>query len=70
MKCLNEGVAGEDREIASKQIDLGTVMGIGFPPFRGGVLYYANKRGLDGIRAELEKLHDKLGSRYAPWGSY
>lgn len=67
MKCLNEGVAGNDREIAAKQIDLGTVMGIGFPPFRGGVLYYADKRGLDDVRAELDKLHGKFGSRYAPF---
>lgn len=67
MKCLNEGVAGDDRELAKKQIDLGTVMGIGFPPFRGGVIYYAEKTGLEGIRAKLESLAREHGARYAPF---
>lgn len=67
MKCLNEGVAGDDRELAKKQIDLGTVMGIGFPPFRGGVIYYAEKTGLEGIRAKLEALAREHGARYAPF---
>lgn len=67
MKCLNEGVAGDDRELAKKQIDLGTVMGIGFPPFRGGVIYYAEKLGLEDIRAKLTTLASKHGARYAPF---
>ena len=67
MKCLNEGVAGSDRELAKKQIDLGTVMGIGFPPFRGGVLYYAERRGLSAIQATLTGLRDSLGVRYQPF---
>jgi 3-hydroxyacyl-CoA dehydrogenase/enoyl-CoA hydratase/3-hydroxybutyryl-CoA epimerase len=67
MKCLNQGVAGSDKTLAEKQIDLGTVMGIGFPPFRGGVLYYAKRRGLEQIHADLERLHQAHGVRYAPW---
>lgn len=67
MKCLNQGVAGSDPILAEKQIDLGTVMGIGFPPFRGGVLYYAKMRGLENIHAELGRLHQAHGVRYAPW---
>jgi 3-hydroxyacyl-CoA dehydrogenase/enoyl-CoA hydratase/3-hydroxybutyryl-CoA epimerase len=68
MKCLNEGVAGTDRELAMKQIDLGTVMGIGFPPFRGGVLYYAEREGLPVIQDKLRGLHTAFGSRYQPFG--
>ena len=64
MKCLNEGVAGSEREAAIKQIDLGTVMGIGFPPFRGGVLYFAQQAGLDSIRARLISFAALYGSRY------
>ena len=64
MKCLNEGVAGSEREAAIKQIDLGTVMGIGFPPFRGGVLYFAQQAGLDSIRARLTSFAALYGSRY------
>ena len=67
MKCLNDGVAGDDRELAKKQIDLGTVMGIGFPPFRGGVIYYAEKEGLDTIRERLVKLEQEYGARYKPF---
>jgi 3-hydroxyacyl-CoA dehydrogenase/enoyl-CoA hydratase/3-hydroxybutyryl-CoA epimerase len=67
MKCLNEGVAGEDRELAKKQIDLGTVMGIGFPPFRGGVIYYAERAGLDSIRERLVKFEGEYGVRYRPF---
>jgi 3-hydroxyacyl-CoA dehydrogenase/enoyl-CoA hydratase/3-hydroxybutyryl-CoA epimerase len=67
MKCLHENVAGEDKELAKKQIDLGTVMGIGFPPFRGGVLYYAEQRGLDAIRGRLVDFEGRYGSRYTPF---
>jgi 3-hydroxyacyl-CoA dehydrogenase/enoyl-CoA hydratase/3-hydroxybutyryl-CoA epimerase len=64
MKCLNQGVAGSDHELAKKQIDLGTVMGIGFPPFHGGVLYYAEQTGLSHIREKLQEFHRKYGARY------
>jgi 3-hydroxyacyl-CoA dehydrogenase/enoyl-CoA hydratase/3-hydroxybutyryl-CoA epimerase len=67
MKCLNEGVAGDDRELAKKQIDLGTVMGIGFPPFLGGVLYYAEKEGLEKIRQKLTEFESQYGLRYSPF---
>jgi 3-hydroxyacyl-CoA dehydrogenase/enoyl-CoA hydratase/3-hydroxybutyryl-CoA epimerase len=67
MKCLNQGVAGKDLTLAEKQIDLGTVMGIGFPPFRGGVLYYARKRGMEAIHTELTQLNKTFGQRYEPW---
>jgi 3-hydroxyacyl-CoA dehydrogenase/enoyl-CoA hydratase/3-hydroxybutyryl-CoA epimerase len=67
MKCLNEGVAGDDREFAKKQIDLGTVMGIGFPPFRGGVIYHAEREGLEAIRERLVALEAEYGTRYKPF---
>jgi 3-hydroxyacyl-CoA dehydrogenase/enoyl-CoA hydratase/3-hydroxybutyryl-CoA epimerase len=67
MKCLNEGVAGDNKELAKKQIDLGTVMGIGFPPFRGGVIYHAEKEGLDSIRERLVRLEAEYGIRYRPF---
>lgn len=63
-KCLEEGVAGSDHDHASRQIDLGTVMGIGFPPFRGGVMYYAKKRGLSEIRDRLGEFERRYGRRY------
>jgi 3-hydroxyacyl-CoA dehydrogenase/enoyl-CoA hydratase/3-hydroxybutyryl-CoA epimerase len=67
MKCLRENVAGADRELAKKQIDLGTVMGIGFPPHKGGVLYFAERTGFDVISDKLREFHSAYGSRYAPF---
>jgi len=67
LKCLAEGVAGDDHDAAKKQIDLGTVMGIGFPAFRGGVIYYAEKHGLDQARQKLSTLYGQFGLRYQPF---
>jgi 3-hydroxyacyl-CoA dehydrogenase/enoyl-CoA hydratase/3-hydroxybutyryl-CoA epimerase len=53
--------------MAEKQVDLGTVMGIGFPPFRGGVLYHAKRVGFEQIRAKLKRLQAAHGVRYQPW---
>lgn len=64
-KCLEEGVAGQDHDHAARQIDLGTVMGIGFPPFLGGVMYYAKNRGLNEIREKLAEFEKRYGQRYA-----
>jgi 3-hydroxyacyl-CoA dehydrogenase/enoyl-CoA hydratase/3-hydroxybutyryl-CoA epimerase len=62
--CLDEGVAGEPGPEAAAQVNLGTVMGIGFPPFRGGVLYFADAVGLPTILENLQKLEKDFGSRY------
>lgn len=70
MKCLHEGVAGDDLAQAEKQIDLGMVMGIGFPPFRGGILYYAKRLGMDHIKNRLSLLSAEHGIRYTPWETY
>ena len=42
-------------------------MGIGFPPFRGGVIYYAEQLGLDGIKERLKEFSATYGIRYAPF---
>lgn len=48
------------------QIDLGMIFGTGFPPFRGGLLRYADAVGLDNIVKELERLAAAQGSRFKP----
>jgi 3-hydroxyacyl-CoA dehydrogenase / enoyl-CoA hydratase / 3-hydroxybutyryl-CoA epimerase len=55
-KCLEEGVAGVKSQEAIGQIDLGTVMGMGFPPYKGGALFYAKSLGTE----ELQKRFDKF----------
>jgi 3-hydroxyacyl-CoA dehydrogenase / enoyl-CoA hydratase / 3-hydroxybutyryl-CoA epimerase len=47
-------------------VDLAMIMGTGFPPFRGGLLRYADARGLDTIVARLEALATRHGERFAP----
>lgn len=66
IRCLDEGVAGVPGSEAAGQIDLGTVMGIGFAPFRGGVLHYAESLGAREILGRIEALAAKLGARFAP----
>mgnify|MGYP001222900815 CR=1 FL=1 len=66
VRCLDEGVAGTPGKEAAQQIDLGTVMGIGFPPFRGGLLHYANIIGVDYIYKKLLSLQQTYGERYKP----
>jgi len=62
-RVLEEGlVAGE------ADVDAATVLGAGFPDFRGGVVRYARDLGLDAVRAELEALTQQCGPRYEPRG--
>lgn len=62
--CLDEGVAGVPGEGAANQIDLATVMGMGFPPFRGGLIAYAEKLGAKEILQTLEHLKGQCGDRF------
>jgi 3-hydroxyacyl-CoA dehydrogenase/enoyl-CoA hydratase/3-hydroxybutyryl-CoA epimerase len=40
------------------------IMGTGFPPFRGGLLRYADSLGLPYILARLDELSTKIGARF------
>ena len=66
VRCFDEGVAGIPSREAANQVDLGSVMGFGFPPFRGGVLYYAETLGAKQVFQTLESLHQKYGERFSP----
>ncbi len=49
------------------EIDLGLIFGIGFPPFRGGLLRYADSEGLDKILAALNNFSETVDKeRYRP----
>ena len=57
----------EDGIVASAaDVDLGMVMGTGFPPFRGGLLRYADDRGLVEVLAVVEGFASEVGSRFQP----
>jgi 3-hydroxyacyl-CoA dehydrogenase/enoyl-CoA hydratase/3-hydroxybutyryl-CoA epimerase len=48
------------------QVDLGVIFGLGFPPFRGGLLRWADSIGLAKIEAELGRLAQVHGNRFQP----
>lgn len=48
------------------ELDLAMIMGTGFPPFRGGLLKWADTLGSKYIVAELEVYASKLGKRFKP----
>lgn len=51
----------------AQTVDLGLIFGIGFPPFRGGLLRYADSEGLDRIQDSLLKFADSVDKdRYTP----
>ncbi|QDK41657.1 fatty oxidation complex subunit alpha [Bacteriovorax stolpii] len=48
-------------------VDLGLIFGIGFPPFRGGLLRYADSEGLDKILGALKNFSETVDrERYTP----
>jgi len=60
-RCLEEGVVA-----SAAEVDLGMIMGTGFPPFRGGLLRYADSLGARTIVDRLKKYEAKFGARFAP----
>jgi len=66
IRALDEGVAGLPGDGAAGQIDLGTTMGIGFPPYRGGVIWYAESIGTRALNQKLQAMHKVLGARFEP----
>ena len=59
-KCLEENVVKNAR-----YLDMAMIMGAGFPAFRGGVLRYADKLGLQNIVKKLQNFEKKYGERFA-----
>jgi 3-hydroxyacyl-CoA dehydrogenase/enoyl-CoA hydratase/3-hydroxybutyryl-CoA epimerase/3-hydroxyacyl-CoA dehydrogenase/enoyl-CoA hydratase/3-hydroxybutyryl-CoA epimerase/enoyl-CoA isomerase len=59
-RALQEGIARDVRDI-----DLGMIFGLGFPPFRGGLLFWADTLGAAKI-VEMLKPWEALGKRFQP----
>lgn len=61
-RCLEEGVVSEPADI-----DAGMIFGTGFPPFRGGLLRYADHVGVDRVAGDLEWFASELkDDRFQP----
>jgi 3-hydroxyacyl-CoA dehydrogenase / enoyl-CoA hydratase / 3-hydroxybutyryl-CoA epimerase len=60
-RCLDDGLVA-----SADDLDLGLVMGIGFPPFTGGITRFALAEGLSSIVAKLDELARVHGTRFRP----
>ncbi|MER7008864.1 3-hydroxyacyl-CoA dehydrogenase NAD-binding domain-containing protein [Dactylosporangium sp. NPDC000555] len=63
VKCLDEGVL-----TTVADANVGSILGIGFPGWTGGVLQYINQYdgGLPGFIARARELADRYGDRFTP----
>jgi 3-hydroxyacyl-CoA dehydrogenase/enoyl-CoA hydratase/3-hydroxybutyryl-CoA epimerase len=59
--CLEDGVVARPEDI-----ELGTLLGMRFPSFRGGLLRYADQHGIGRIVDELEVLTASRGAKRQP----
>jgi 3-hydroxyacyl-CoA dehydrogenase/enoyl-CoA hydratase/3-hydroxybutyryl-CoA epimerase/3-hydroxyacyl-CoA dehydrogenase/enoyl-CoA hydratase/3-hydroxybutyryl-CoA epimerase/enoyl-CoA isomerase len=57
---LSEGIVREPGDV-----DMGLILGIGFPAFRGGILRWADSLGLATVLERLKK-YEQLGPRFRP----
>jgi 3-hydroxyacyl-CoA dehydrogenase/enoyl-CoA hydratase/3-hydroxybutyryl-CoA epimerase len=63
VKCLDEGVL-----LSVAEANIGSILGIGYPGWTGGVLQYINQYegGLPGFTARARELADRYGARFTP----
>jgi 3-hydroxyacyl-CoA dehydrogenase/enoyl-CoA hydratase/3-hydroxybutyryl-CoA epimerase len=63
VKCFDEGVL-----TSVPDANIGSIMGIGFPPWTGGVVQYVNgyEGGPAGFVARARELAERYGSRFEP----
>jgi 3-hydroxyacyl-CoA dehydrogenase/enoyl-CoA hydratase/3-hydroxybutyryl-CoA epimerase/3-hydroxyacyl-CoA dehydrogenase/enoyl-CoA hydratase/3-hydroxybutyryl-CoA epimerase/enoyl-CoA isomerase len=59
-RVLTEGIVAEPGDV-----DLGLLLGINFPAFRGGLLRWADSLGLDRVLEKLKR-YEALGPRFHP----
>jgi 3-hydroxyacyl-CoA dehydrogenase/enoyl-CoA hydratase/carnithine racemase len=58
---MEEGICDRPQDM-----DLAMIFGTGFPPYRGGILRYADKWGLKNVYDKLVELEKQYGPRFAP----
>jgi 3-hydroxyacyl-CoA dehydrogenase/enoyl-CoA hydratase/3-hydroxybutyryl-CoA epimerase len=60
-RALEDGISA-----SAGEVDLAMIMGTGFPPFRGGLLRFADELGVPAILERLKHIEGKVGPRFAP----
>jgi 3-hydroxyacyl-CoA dehydrogenase/enoyl-CoA hydratase/3-hydroxybutyryl-CoA epimerase len=63
IRCYDEEVAGAKSPDALGQIDLASVMGFGFPAFRGGIMHFTKTVGFKNVLNKIDSLKSK-GPRF------
>ena len=61
VSCLHDGVVAD-----ADLLDAGVIFGTGFAPFRGGPITYIRSVGAAPLKARLEQLAMRYGSRFTP----
>src|SRR5262249_15006708 len=59
-RVLEEGIVREPADV-----DMGLILGIGFPPFKGGILRWCDSQGAGAVVERLAR-YAPLGKRYQP----
>src|SRR4029077_1287591 len=62
-RLLEDGIVREPADV-----DMGLILGIGFPPFRGGILRWCDTEGPANVLDRLAK-YSALGKRFEPTSS-
>jgi 3-hydroxyacyl-CoA dehydrogenase / enoyl-CoA hydratase / 3-hydroxybutyryl-CoA epimerase len=57
-RCMEEGIITDPADV-----DIGVIFGFGFPPFRGGLLREADRKGLPWVVSRLEHYAELRGAR-------
>jgi len=65
---INEAALMMEEGICDRvqDMDLAMIYGTGFPPYRGGILRYADKWGLKNVYEKLQALEKRYGLRFKP----
>ena len=68
LTLVNEGarVLDEGLALRASDIDVIYLTGYGFPAFRGGPMFYADRRGLAEVQARVGEFHRRHGPRWLP----
>ncbi|KAL8028030.1 hypothetical protein ABFS82_14G131900 [Erythranthe guttata] len=66
--ALNEAcrIIFEGIVIRSSDLDVASVLGIGFPTYRGGIIYWSNSFGSKYVHSRLEKWSEEYGDFFKP----
>ncbi|GLJ12630.1 hypothetical protein SUGI_0194880 [Cryptomeria japonica] len=60
-RVLDEGIA-----IKASDLDISSILGLGFPAYRGGIMFWADSVGAGHVYSSLQKWSESFGSFYKP----